>query len=98
MKDTIKFKEFTANGTTYSEFEMREPTFSELMAHNEALNMFNGIEDGSLNLSPEVINALSDLAKLCATNLTKKSDFNAFPSGVALKMSMWVSQHIFLED
>ncbi|ARW49528.1 hypothetical protein [Acetobacter pasteurianus] len=72
--EELSFPEFTVNGTQYSNFTLRCPSFSETAAN------FNMISKAG---TPEGNKAAATLAKLCLSDLKNKSDFDAFPSPVA---------------
>lgn len=83
-KTTVDVVPFEHNGSTYDHFEMRYPSYSELMAHPDMLG-----DNQTKSLAASV-----NLAKLCVQNVDKKSDIDAFPSYAVLAMAGWVGKHI----
>ncbi|MBS1016871.1 hypothetical protein KBX73_14940 [Acetobacter persici] len=76
---------FDVNGTAYGVFDMRYPSYSELLLNYDAIEK-SGTMDGQI--------AMGKLAKLCITNLKKPSDFDAFPSYAVFALCLWVGKHI----
>lgn len=81
----VSVKPFDVNGTAYGEFEMRYPTYSELLVHYDAIEKA-GTKEGQI--------ATSKLAKLCVTNLKKPADFEAFPSYAVFALCVWLGKHL----
>lgn len=85
LPKTIITSPFTLNGRNYETFEIRYPTWSEVE------NNYNAISDAG---SIEGTKAMKAITKLCIINLTHKSDFDAFPSSVALELMNTVGKLI----
>lgn len=80
----IKIDPVEINGTTYSEFKMRNPTYNELLRHYDVIEKI-GTKEGQI--------ALGELTKLCC-DIKRKSDFELLDSSVANKLCNWVGKHI----
>lgn len=73
------------NGTTYATFEMKVPSYSEVMMNYDAIEK-GGTQAGQV--------AMAKLTRLCITNLTKSSDFDALPFRVVAELQTWVGKNL----
>lgn len=81
---TVKVREFEVNGRKYEEFEMRYPTFTELLQNYKAI-------DGH---GEEQMIALFKLVKLCVVTNVKPADFDAFPSYAVFALTHWLGKNL----